>query len=373
MNSPNPAQDSTPSLSLMLCLLGGFLGVILSYGVLSGDAQGQVNLLFLLLLFVFLPVLALLATVLFLLRPSGRGIVGWLLELPVWPASQRAALMTILTHRERKAWLIYQAQFFSLGFSLGCLLLYLLLLLATDISFVWRSTLLESGQLLPVLETLALPWWFWDNAQASLVLLEQTRDFRLDLEGDARGRVGLWWRYILAAQLAYSLLPRTVALLLARRVLGRRSSVATGSDKTGQRVRYPTQDPVLAAVTGTVAPPFVLLDWAAAPQPVLASLQELLGAAERLQSVGPGMPEGELAQSGSPAALVVLVKSWEPPLGELADFLQALPSAPQRLLLPLDFDARGLQPLRQAHLDEWRRFAAHVGDWQILQPGEEGT
>lgn len=370
MNPPSPAQDSAPSLSLLLCLLGGFLGVILSYGVLSGDAQGQVNLLFLLLLFVFLPVLALLATVLFLLRPRGRGIIGWLLELPVWPAGQRAALMAILTHRERKAWLVYQAQFFSLGFSLGCLLLYLLLLLATDISFVWRSTLLGAGQLLPVLETLALPWWFWDSAQASQALLEQTRDFRLELEGDARGRVGLWWRYILAAQLVYSLLPRTIALLLARRALGRRSGVTAGSGNIGQRVRYPTPDPVLAAVTGTVVSPFVLLDWAGAPEPVLASLQDLLGPPERLQSVGPGMPEGELSHGASPAALVVLVKGWEPPLGELADFLQTLPDAPQRLLLPLDFDAHRVQPLRQAHLDEWRRFAASAGDWQVLQPGE---
>jgi len=354
----------------MLCLLGGFLGVILSYGVLSGDAQGRVNLLFLLLLFVFLPVLALLATALFLLRPHGRGIVGWLLELPVWPAGQRAALMPTLAHGGRKAWLVYQAQCFSLGFSLGCLLLYLLLLLATDISFVWRSTLLESGQLLPLLDALAVPWWFWEQAQASLALLEQTRDFRLNVEDDAQARVGLWWRYILAAQLVYSLLPRTLALVVARRALARQRRREGGQVETARRGRSTTQPLVLSPVVEAVAAPFVLLDCAGAPEAVRAALQSTLGEAERIEDVGPKTRGEELAGLGAPAATVVLVKSWEPPLGELADFLRSLPDASPQLLLPVDFDARGLQAARPAHVEEWRRFAATVGDWRVLAPKE---
>jgi len=46
--------------TLALSFLGLLLGIFISAGVLAGDEQGRVNLLFLLLLFAFLPLLSLL-------------------------------------------------------------------------------------------------------------------------------------------------------------------------------------------------------------------------------------------------------------------------------------------------------------------------
>ena len=51
------AQPALKQLSLGLGMLGLCLGFLAAYGVLAGDDDGRVNLLFLLLLFAFLPVL----------------------------------------------------------------------------------------------------------------------------------------------------------------------------------------------------------------------------------------------------------------------------------------------------------------------------
>ena len=62
-----------------------------------------------------------------------------------------------------------------------------------------------------------------------------------------------------------------------------------------------------------------------------------------------------------------MVKSWEPPLAELADRLNDFDSNSDKLILPLDWSDTGVRQPSLAHLDEWRRFAATLAGWQVLQ------
>jgi hypothetical protein len=64
---------------------------------------------------------------------------------------------------------------------------------------------------------------------------------------------------------------------------------------------------------------------------------------------------------------VVIVKSWEPPLAELADRLKDIDADADKLILPLDWNDTGIRQPTPAHLDEWRRFAATLPNWQVLQ------
>ena len=176
-------QQALKQLSLGLGLLGLCCGFLAAYGVLAGDDEGRVNLLFLLLLFAFLPVAGLLLSIFLLVKGGGKGLAGWILDIPLWPRHLKLAMSRLgLTHG-RELWLFYQTQILAVSFSAGCLLLYLLLLLGSDITFVWRSTLLEPDDLLPALQAIGFPWRFWPEAQASLALIEQTRDFRLEPQG----------------------------------------------------------------------------------------------------------------------------------------------------------------------------------------------
>jgi hypothetical protein len=362
-------QPALKQLSLGLGGLGLCLGSLAAYGVLTGDADGRVNLLLLLLLFAFVPVVGLLLSLFLLVKGGGKGLAGWILKIPLWPRHLILSLSRLgLTH-SREFWLFYQTQIVAVSFSVGCLLLYLLLLLGSDITFVWRSTLLEPGDLLPALTAIGLPWRFWPEAQASLALIEQTRDFRLDSAGMPPPAVGLWWKYILATQLAYNLLPRSLMLLVARHKY--RARLRQGGAQPipgfepGQGAAVGDEN-LLANLVRSVTLPYTLLDWAGASPGCYQRIQQRLGDAAAIHPVGP-LREQTATHTPGDHSLVVLVKSWEPPLAELADRLADFDSNADKLILPLDWSDAGLRQPADAHLDEWRRFAATRAGWRVLQ------
>jgi len=244
-----------------------------------------------------------------------------------------------------------------------------LLLLGSDITFVWRSTLLEPEDLLPALKAIGIPWRFWTEAQASLALIEQTRDFRLDSQGLPQPVVGLWWKYILATQLAYNLLPRSLMLLVARqkyRARLQQSRVRYAHDSQPRLTSAADDENSLANLARSVTPPYTLLDWADVSSSCYQRIQQLLGDAAEIYPIGPLRHQGATHSPGD-HSLVVVVKSWEPPLAELADRLNDIDSNADKLVLPLDWSDTGVRQPTPAHLDEWRRFAATLGDWQVLQ------
>jgi len=359
-------------ITLSLVCLGFLVGFLVGYGVLSGDAQGRVNLLYVLMLFAFLPVLALLLSLLLWLRGSGKGLVSGLLELPILPRHFAAEVTALAGTGSRKAWLLYQTQCVTLSFAGGGVLVYLLLLLGSDISFVWRSTLLESTDLLPLLNTLALPWLFWPEAQPALELLQQTRDFRLGSQPTDAAAPGQWWKFILAAQCTYNLLPRTLMLVLTRyRYLKLTTNDASQSanGQASSRLNTDRDDRPLVPVVYSAATPYVLLNWASAPALCQQLVSSQLGAPRNTLAVDPLADPGQAEAELLGHAVVVLVKSWEPPLAELGDYLLDLPGsgAAQRYLLPLDWNEQQVISIRPNHLDEWRRFCSTLPDWQLLQ------
>jgi hypothetical protein len=366
---PDTAQRALKQLSLGLGLLGLCCGLLAAYGVVSGDDEGRVNLLFLLLLFAFLPVVGLLLSIFLLVKGGGKGLAGWILEIPLWPRHLTLALSRLgLTHG-RELWLFYQTQVFVVSFSVGCLLLYLLLLLGSDITFVWRSTLLEPGDLLPALQAIGIPWRFWPEAQASLALIEQSRDFRLQTQAMSQPAVGLWWKYILATQLVYNLLPRSIMLLVTRqkyRARLQQNSLLHARDSQPEPADGVHDENTLARLTRSVALPYTLLDWADIPPAFYDRIQQLLGDAAEIHPIGP-LRDQLSAHPQACHSLVVIVKSWEPPLAELADRLKDIDADADKLILPLDWNDTGIRQPTPAHLDEWRRFAATLPNWQVLQ------
>jgi len=363
------AQQALKQLSLGLGMLGLCFGFLAAYGVLAGDADGRVNLLFLLLLFAFLPVVGLLLSIFLMVKGGGKGLTGWILDIPLWPRHLILALSRLGPTHGRELWLFYQTQIIAVSFSIGCLLMYLLLLLGSDITFVWRSTLLEPDDLLPTLQAMGTPWRFWPEAQASLALIEQTRDFRLDSEILSQPVVGLWWKYIFATQLAYNLLPRSLMLLVARhkyRARLQQSKLRQARAAQPQPTGVAGVENSLADLTRSVTLPYTLLDWADVSPGGHERIQQLLGDAAEIHPIGPLQNQAATHLPGN-HSLVVVVKSWEPPLAELADRLKDMDSNTDKLILPLDWNEMGIHQPAPAHLDEWRRFAATLSDWQVLQ------
>ena len=81
VNNPDQSQllldTHLRQIGVGLALLGLLTGFLVGLGTLGGDEQGRVNLLFLLLVFAFLPVLTLILSLMFLLRRHLIGRRSW--------------------------------------------------------------------------------------------------------------------------------------------------------------------------------------------------------------------------------------------------------------------------------------------------------
>jgi hypothetical protein len=181
-------------------------------------------------------------------------------------------------------WLLLGAtQAFGVAFNVGALLGCLRLVVFSDIAFAWSTTLvdLDAARFHALVAALARPWaWLWPDAVPSLALVDATRYSRLEsayLGHGGAGRaadpalVGGWWRYLLAAVATYGLLPRTVALALARLRAARLLA------------RLPLDDAEVSRVLSRLAEPHVEAG-ALAPEPATAAAPPPLATAAAPQS-----------------------------------------------------------------------------------------
>ncbi|MGQ8367388.1 DUF2868 domain-containing protein [Glaciecola sp. 1036] len=361
-NQPN----TLTKLSLPIIILGCILGLFLSIAVLSGDAEGRVNLFYLLLVYLFIPVLGALISVGSLLGNKGVNFARLVSDLPIWSSSQRAYLAKIRQIRVEKQWFFLQSQAAALAYATASLITFLLLLLATDINFVWRSTVLTAEQLLPVLKVVASPWWFWEDAQPTAELLRLTQDSRLNASYTNTGSFGQWWAFVLATQVVYSFLLRGLLLLFAKwwvKKLTNSESKNTSSLKTKPIVNKFSENHKLSDISRSLPAEYALINWAGLPDDIVS---QLALHPNQILEVGP------LTNNHTEAAFdirqIILVKAWEPPMGELQDFMKHN----KGLLYPVNYKHNKLVPALPNHLEEWQRFTAEMSDWGVYQERETG-
>ena len=273
----------------------------------------------------------------------------------------------------------------SLAFAAGSIIVFIALLLGTDVNFVWRSTLLEATDLLPILQLISTPWAFWNAAQPSLELLQQSQNSRIT--GSASAYSENWWQFVLAAQLTYNLIPRAVLLVLARWHYSKKPKLSSMLERDERTVkkRHHADPETLAGVAYTIGHAYQLLDWSNAPEHCQHFISQSFGQPIERCPLTANSDLSSLEGSVELLSHVVVVKSWEPPLGELKDVLsrlESIESPVQKFILPLDWDETSIKPASTIHLQEWQRFAASLdtshgsslsttkAQWKILQPGE---
>ncbi|WP_242342526.1 DUF2868 domain-containing protein [Anaeromyxobacter terrae] len=275
---------------LALAALGLALGWGAATALLHYTGEHPVNVWDVLLVLVGVQVLLLLfllSAFLFPLATLGAPLVGVFREAvgALYPRLARRAAGTAraeewraLWHRLRsrrslyhavEPWLLLGAtQTFGVAFNVGALLGCLRLVVFSDIAFAWSTTLvdLDAPRFHALVSALARPWaWLWPDAAPSLALVEATRYSRLEgayLHAGA-GRaadlalVGGWWRFLLAAVATYGLLPRALALAVARLRAARLLA------------RLPLDDAEISRVLARLAGPLVETG-AVVPEPALS-------------------------------------------------------------------------------------------------------
>lgn len=372
---------------LGFAVAGGLFGVITMLGLLFYDGSQRINLT-VILAFVLLQLLLALAT-------TARALANgqpwrWLNHrLGIDGTGPLAGLQPPLMARV--------AHTGGLLFGITGLVTLLVLVVVQDLAFGWSTTLDASAAgYHQVLRALATPWQtLWPAAVPDLDLVEATRFFRAG--GTEPGadvqRWGHWWPFVTMVWITYVILPRLVLLVFSRFHLARRITAAQARHPGVNTLLYRMETPALD--TGTGSPhgehqPDLTTGHALRPLPDSRLLIRWAGAGG--DELPDALSHGKQAQvfcAGGSVPLsadrrtiqrarlqlatethrhvLVLVRAWEPPTAELADFItqasEHWPGDTPITLVPL---APNVTERPSDHqLSQWLRFAERQRNPQL--------
>jgi len=362
--------------SKTIIVVGFLLGLLLSWSLMSGDEQGRVNLLHLVAVYVFLPVLSLFVSLFSLSFGRGINLASLSSYFPFWQSNLARSFLRQKQQPNSRLLFFYQSQLAAIAFSIASLSSFFILLVTTDVNFIWRTTLLDVETVHALLDWLATPWFFWTAAQPNLSLLELTQDSRLMQDYSENNNFGQWWQFILASQLFYALLLRSLVSVACKLLIVRRQSSSSiqifSSRKKNPSSTHATvnDSTALAEVTHQVSSDYALNNWCGLDEKLVATIEQSIQQDSSNVSRQTNLPAGPLVSHSQQMVSerwqntqLLLVKGWEPPLAELADFMQN----GRGYLLPLDWNEESLKSLDVDHLNEWRRFILPLDEWQLLQ------
>ncbi len=360
-------KAASHSLTKTIIFLAFLLGILVSWGVFSGDHLGRVNLIHLIILYVFLPIFSLIVSLASIIHGQGINFARLVGYLPLLPDNIKRQFLLEYQTPHSKLYFFYKSQLAALSFSSASLLIFILLLVSSDVNFVWRSTLMNADFIYPVLEWIAKPWFFWNDAQPEFSLLIATQESRLNGQKAFGINFGDWWQFILAGQIFYAIILRSISAIVSGIVLSYRLGGHSKKRKIGEELfgKASAQEHQLADVIKDVDQDYSLVNWGGLPEALVDKLLGQLSFKKTSElKAGPLVNSTEqLIAERWQGCQLVIVKGWEPPLGELADYLENGTG----FLLPLDYKDDKLLALSEFHLDEWRRFLYPFARWKLLQ------
>ncbi|MDS1308931.1 MULTISPECIES: DUF2868 domain-containing protein [Marinobacter] len=362
---------------------GTLFGLLTMLGLLFYDGGQRINVTVIVAFVAFQLLLAVLTTV--------QSLAGW----QPW----RALLRRFRNHPESPVFTKLQpvlmaraAQLGGVCFSLAGLATLLVMVVLQDLAFGWSTTLeTNASRYHSLIAAIATPWaWIWPAAAPDLALVEATRFFRASAgaAGMEPARWGQWWPFIAMLWTTWALLPRLILALLAGVLIRRKARQLLASHPAMQALLYRMETPALD--TGNqyndasdlpdtdtqlklqpLPDAAIVLCWAGAGDPelpdALASGKSLIAkAGGRLSLENDRQTLKKIAEQLAEQAgrtVIVVTRSWEPPTGELEDFLanarEHWPKGTRVALVPL---ATRIDREPDDHqVQQWLRFAKRIG------------
>lgn len=382
--TPTPTEQT---LSSWRRITGGFAtagaltGVITMTGLLFYEGGQRINIT-VLLAFVLLHLLLALAT-------TAQALVGW----QPWRRLLRRVGKNAGDGAFRHLQPLLMARAAHLGglcFAITGLATLLTLVVIQDLAFGWSTTLDTAATgYHHLVRTIAVPWaWLWPAAVPDLALVEATRFFRAgDGNSPQPALWGQWWPFVTMLWSTWVVMPRLLLWLLMGRQLQRRARGLLADHPAMHTLRYRMETATLE--TGNahndahdlpdtrtrsdllpLPESDALLCWAGAGEPELpdalrAGKSLVLRAGGRSSLAGDEEALRTIASqlAGNPQPVILVVRSWEPPTGELEDLLDSArklwPKGTSMALVPLAADPDREPDPRQ--LQPWLRFAEKIG------------
>ncbi len=216
------------SSSLILIILSFVIGITAAGVLFQYDGSSPINVLPILTIFILLPLLFLIGS---LLLPAITNTDTSLLSpLFHWIESKAGAYVSkydekyahILNSEISEYELIYNEPvilFFkktlqkcAAFYVIGALVWMILNVTTTDLAFSWSSTLeLEAEKIYNITTVMSAPWsWILPSATVDFQTVESTRFFRADRSDLLEVSSGRWWSFIFMSIIVYSVLPRVL-------------------------------------------------------------------------------------------------------------------------------------------------------------------
>lgn len=363
--------------------IGLVAGVMTMSGLLFYEGGQRINITVLMAFVVLHMVLALLTS---LQSLAGWQPWGWLLRrFQSQPADGVAIRLQPLLMAKA-------AHLGGLCFATAGLLTLLAMVVVQDLAFGWSTTLdTAASSYHRLVQVVSTPWaWLWPAAAPDFSLVDATRFFRAGDRSAPSGPAlwGQWWPFVTMLWVTWVLLPRLVLLLLATALIRHKAHSLLARHPAMQALLYRMETPALDtgnAYNDAADQPDtrirdhlfplpesdILLCWAGAGEP---ELPDTLRSGKHLIVSAGG--KASLAQDTqalqqiadhlkTPAkAIILLVRAWEPPTGELQDFLESArslwPDQTRVAIVPLAADIHREPDAHQ--IQPWLRFAERVGN-----------
>ncbi|MGB0496035.1 MAG: DUF2868 domain-containing protein [Kangiellaceae bacterium] len=380
--------DNLTRLAKPILWVSFLLSLILSWSLLSGDSVGKVNLLYLLILFVLIPIITLVFSLLSMVFPFFRSssissvVASFILNNHIVFTQYKSAYLKLYQSKDAKLVFFYFSQMAAMSFSIASLLVLFILLLTTDVHFVWRSTLLNSQQILSILQSVSAPWFWWETAQPTLELITNSQDDRVTGLPSSMVKTNHdWWKFVLATQLFYAFLLRFVVLFALKvnfRIQKRKLETISShhhsaqndiEDERGETLNpNPNNDRLddYESLKSDTLHDYSLNNWATCSEKLLTLVEEQF-TGNKLTNLNAGPSASDIERLTAERwqdVQIILVKSWEPPLAELADFMDNT----NGYILPIDFKDDLILPIKPNHLVEWNRFCHQHTKWELILP-----
>jgi len=207
------------------------LGFTTGFALLSYSGAEPVNVIYLILVMVGIPLFSMSLSLLSMLTGNiGAKIFSHLSPLyylekvaNFFSFSKNIDFSNLPFSATLSKWIFLQRiQLFSLLFSIGLFLSLVLMVIAKDIAFGWSTTLqIEVATFQALLSSLSSPWHsFFPSAVPSLELVELSHYFRLgehlnDKMINNADQLGAWWKFLAMATLTYAIVLRLLFWFMA--------------------------------------------------------------------------------------------------------------------------------------------------------------
>ncbi|MEM1445638.1 MAG: DUF2868 domain-containing protein [Planctomycetota bacterium] len=384
-------------------MLAALLGVGAAMVLFQYDGSRPINVLWVLLVFVALPLFTAGLSAIGMLYGwpragwmPGAGVWFWLWQRfaqRTWVNAGTTAEATMRTHAKvlrgalsGHAWWVGQCV--GLAFVAAGAATFAVLLATSDLAFGWASTFDMDRSVLA--DGLASALWFWpalapDVAMLNATVAERATPFAERYAQDPSA-FKAWWRPLLALVLIYGVAPRLALTVVAAFAKSRAITKAFANHPSAAdidaRLTTPfiestdhahdakdSHEPELPTIASAPIDSAIparsdvsrWLRWADAPLPSEAATNEVIAIGGEASLEDDRRALDRLTESVTAGNVRIVVKAWEPPLGEFTDWLVELR---QRIGEGRDVDVVAMMrdASDQAKAAVWQRSLSRLAD-----------